>query len=144
MKYLLISLYLLLSGCAILPQPEPKPVFMEFPKGQEAFCQSALLAAQDFMRFKGCPTEIKKSYVVKLHEGTEKVDGAWAWDAGKQGWVAGLTFDGDPVVSWIGCKPETLDEIRYCDAMHEAMEYWSLSNYHMTIHELSTREGWEL
>ena len=144
MKFLPMIL-VLLTGCALIPQPKPEPLYMEFPEGQTPFFQSALLAAQDFLTSKGYALEIKESYVVKLHEGEQKVDGAWAWDAGKAGMVAGLTVNGRTlIVSEVGCKPGTMDEIRFCDAEHEAMEYWSLSNYGLTVHELAERDRWEL
>ena len=136
---------LILAGCAILPQPKPKPLFVQFPVNQEAYFQAAFLAAQDFLAVKGYAVEIRKSYLVTLREGTEKVDGEWAWYVPKLGLCAGLTQNGKTlIVSQIGCKPGTLDEIRFCDAMHESLEYWSLSNYGLTVHELAERDGWAL
>jgi hypothetical protein len=118
---------------------------MTFPVGQEAFCEAAVSAARDFMALKGCPVEIKSSYTVALRPGTEKVDGAWAWFDEKWGWCSGMTYRvGDSYHSQLGCNPETMDEIRPCDAMHESLEYWAKSNFGCTVHELAAREGWEL
>jgi len=143
MKCLPILATLLLAGCALIPQPKPKPLYVQFPTGQEACFQAAWLAARDFLTVKGYAVEIRKSYLVTLREGESKVDGAWAWNVPKLGMCAGLTQNGKTlIVSQIGCKPGSRDEIRFCDAMHESLEYWSLSNYGLTIHELAERDGW--
>ena len=136
---------LVMAGCAILPQSKPKPLFVQFPVNQEAYFQAAFLAAQDFLTLKGYAVTLKKSYLVTLHEGESKVDGAWAWNVPKLGMCAGLTQNGKTlIVSQIGCKPGSRDEIRFCDAMHESLEYWALSNYGLTVHELAERDGWTL
>ena len=140
------------AGCTALPllmgcstPNAAKPLTMTYPQNYEAFCQAAVESAKDFLALKGCPVEVRKSYIVTLHEGEEQVDGAWAWNTEKFGMVAGLTIQGKTlVVSQLGCKPVTKDEVRWCDAMHEALEYWSLSNFNLTIHELAERDGWNL
>ena len=138
-------LLFVMVGCALIPQPKPKPLSVQFPVNQEAYFQSAWLAAKDFLTLKGYELEIKKSYLVTLHEGTEKIAGMWAWPHEPYGMVGGLTLDGrNLIVSQVGCRPGAKDELSFGAAMHESLEYWSLSNYGITIHELAKRDGWEL
>jgi hypothetical protein len=134
-----VVLLLLLSGCITHPH-HPRPIVFDYPDSCRDLCEKAVADARVRIESKGTKLEIKKSYYVKLHEGEAKVDGMWAWyyvkPEGDIILVGGLTLGSKTsVITQLGCKPMTMDEVANGPAIHEAAHYWLISNFDDSSHD---------
>lgn len=132
-----IVLSFLIMGCKTVPHN--KPIVFDYPDSIQILCEKAVDDAKSRIESKGTKLETKKSYYIKLHEGEVKIDGMWVWNHitsdGETILVGGLTLGGKTsVITQLGCKPVTMDEVADGPAIHEAGHYWLESNFDDSSH----------
>lgn len=111
----------LTSGCAtLLNRPENK-----FPGDIKGICHGSKNEAERLIESKGHKLKAEADCKVIKTNGERKFSGIWAWhDTGWNMYVCGLC-NGETI--WIGCNPNTGQEIHVPTLTHEMGHHWLMT-----------------